>query len=57
MILEVHYYNIIVHIIRFENPIIDARGGRNMDSQAVEEIIACMNQHAPNPQVQVVVLG
>ena len=49
--------NVIVHIIRFKKPIIDARGGRNMDSQAVEQILDCMNQHAPNPQVQVIVLG
>ena len=42
---------------RFEIPIIDARGGRKMDDQTVREILDTMNQHAPNPQVQVVVLG
>ena len=49
--------NTIIYIIRFEIPIIDARGGRKMDDQAVNEILRNMNQHAPNPQVTVAVLG
>ena len=42
--------NVIVSTIRFEIPIIDARGGRKMDDQAIREIVATMNKHAPNPQ-------
>ena len=38
-------------------PVIDARGGRKMDENVAREIIDTMHHHAPNPQVQVVVLG
>ena len=44
-------------MIRFEIPIIDAYGGRKLDSHTVEQILTNMHQHAPNPQVNVVVLG
>ena len=49
--------NVIVYIIRFEIPVIDAQGSRKMDENVAREILTTMNHHAPNPQVTVVVLG